>query len=305
LTGVVRLCAAAAATHAKAAQRLLELIPPAISRLETRQRRSLLDSCARCRSLDALADAMALVGAVLHGIRAGDLDFLLAQAARIGEAAPAVLPAFLRTMDRAIDEGGQPGVELWVERGIELATHDQNIDAAAAHFRLETRTSHKLLVERSSAVTFEEIDGMLRRYLTMMSRRSFQLMPSPGIWMRPPLVAHEDVAIRLPERVDLFDAPEDNQALYKIVATHIAGRFEYGTYDFDLKALLERGWHPPLVPADDGEYPRDIIAFLGCFPNPLLASALFVLLDGVRIDACLARDFPGLRRELERMGRLY
>ncbi|HXC50620.1 MAG TPA: VWA domain-containing protein [Candidatus Limnocylindrales bacterium] len=305
LTGVVRLCAAAAATHAKAAQRLLELIPPAISRLETRQRRSLLDSCARCRSLDALADAMALVGAVLHGIRAGDLDFLLAQAARIGEAAPAVLPAFLRTMDRAIDEGGQPGVELWVERGIELATHDQNIDAAAAHFRLETRTSHKLLVERSSAVTFEEIDGMLRRYLTMMSRRSFQLMPSPGIWMRPPLVAPEDVAIRLPERVDLFDAPEDNQALYKIVATHIAGRFEYGTYDFDLKALLERGWQPPLVPADDGEYPRDIIAFLGCFPNPLLASALFVLLDGVRIDACLARDFPGLRRELERMGRLY
>jgi nitroreductase len=73
-----------------------------------------------------------------------------------------------------------------------------------------------------------EIDGMLRRYLTMMSRRSFQLMPSPGIWMRPPLVAPEDVAIRLPERVDLFDAPEDNQALYKVVATHIAGRFEYG-----------------------------------------------------------------------------
>src|SRR5205085_11466441 len=27
--------------------------------------------------------------------------------------------------------------------------------------------------------------------------------------------------------------------------------------------------------------------------------------EGVRMDACLARDFPGLRRELERVGRLY
>jgi nitric oxide reductase NorD protein len=163
-------------------------------------------------------------------------------------------------------------------------------------------------VHRSAAVAFEEVDGMLRRYLTMMSRRSFQLMPSPGVWMRPPLVAPEDVAIRLPERVDLFDSSEDNQALYKVVATHIAGRFEYGTYDLDLETLAARGWTPPCLPEQEEGLdagPRDVLAFLACFPNPLLASSLFVLLEGVRVDACLARDFPGLRAELERMGRLY
>ena len=305
-SAVIHLCAVAARRNAKAAQRLLELTPAAVAHLDPRDAATLLEACAGCPAVDALADSMVLLGGVMHGVPAGALPFLLGEAGRIAATAPAVLPAFLRTMDRALEAGGQGGVELWVTRGLELADEapgDAN-HAAIAHFRLETRTAHKLLVQRSAAVAFEEVDGMLRRYLTMMSRRSFQLMPSPGIWMRPPLVAPEDVAIRLPERVDLFDSSDDNQALYKVVATHIAGRFEYGTYDFDLDTLEARGWTPPGSPAEENGA-RDIIAFLGSFANPLLASALFVLLDGVRIDACLERDFPGLRKELARMGRLY
>ena len=306
MTAVVQLCAVAAQRNARAAQRLLELAPPAIAHLEAHGAAALLHACARCSDFDALADSTALLGGVLHGVHRDALPFLLGQIERVAAAAPAALPAFLRTMDRAIEEGGTGGVELWVSRGLELAggASSNANDVAIAHFRLETRTSHKLLVERSAAVAFEEVDGMLRRYLTMMSRRSFLLMPSPGVWMRPPLLAPEDVAIRLPERVDLFDSSDDNQALYKVVATHIAGRFEYGTYDFDLDTLIARGWLPPVVPEDDGAA-RDIIAFLACFANPLLASALFVLLDGARIDACLERDFRGLRKELGRMGRLY
>lgn len=313
IASAIRLAATAARhSNPKAAQRLLELAPAAVIHLSPEHATALLACCELCPAFDPLADSMALLGGVLHGVPAESLPFLLQQMQRVADSAPSVLPAFLRTMDRAIEEGGPAGVEVWVTRGLELAdagaVNGGAADAAAAHFRLETRTSHKLLVHRSAAVAFEEVDGMLRRYLTMMSRRSFQLMPSPGVWMRPPLVAPEDVAIRLPERVDLFESSEDNQALYKVVATHIAGRFEYGTYDFDLGELAARGWTPPSLPEQEEELengPRDILAFLACFPNPLLASSLFVLLEGVRVDARLARDFPGLRRELQRMGRLY
>lgn len=322
-SAAVRLCAAVAARDAKAAQRLLEVAPAAVAAIDPADAVRILEAGARCPAGAALADSIALLGGVLHGVPRASLPALLGHAERIAAEAPAVLPAFLRTMDRALEDGGTAGVELWVERGLELARAGdgdreagdaaaggpdagaaRRSHAAEAHFRLETRTAHKLLVERSAAVAFDEVDGMLRRYLTMMSRRSFQLMPSPGVWMRPPLVAPEDVAIRLPERVDLFDSSDDNQALYKVVATHIAGRFEYGTYELDLDVLRSRGWSPPLAP-EDHEAARDVIGFLGCFPNPLLASALFVLLEGVRVDACLARDFPGLRPELVRMGRLY
>ncbi|MFN2376316.1 MAG: hypothetical protein ABR538_07245, partial [Candidatus Binatia bacterium] len=304
IDATLRLVAVATHSNAKAAQRLLELAPAAVAHLGPGEATSLLLSCSRCTTFDALADSMVVLGGVLHGVHGEALEFLLGEAGRIADAAPAVLPAFLRTMDRAIEEGGADGVRLWVTRGLEIAAGADSDHAAAAHFRLETRTAHKLLVQRSAAVAFEEVDGMLRRYLTMMSRRSFQLMPSPGIWMRPPLLAPEDVAIRLPERVDLFDSSDDNQALYKVIATHIAGRFEYGTYDFSMPELLARGWAPPSVLEEDAER-HDVIAFLGCFPNPLLASSLFVLLEGVRVDACLEREFPGLRGELGRLGRLY
>jgi nitric oxide reductase NorD protein len=302
----VALAAAAAPLSAKAAARLLDVVPASVASLPAPSAASLLAACRTCRAADALADSMALLGGVLHGVPNPALPFLLGEAERIAASVPAALPAFLRTMDRAYEEGGETGVALWVRRGIELAAAGAQQEAVVAHFRLETRTSHKLLVDRSAAVRFEEVDGMLRRYLTMMSRRSFQLVPAPGVWMRPPLVAPEDIAIRLPERVDLFETSDDNQSLYKVVATHIAGRFEYGTYDFDLETLRARGWNPPLEPPDDAATTSsDVIAFLGCFPNPLLASSLFVLLDGIRIDACVAREFPGLRGELVRMGRLY
>lgn len=301
-TPVLRLCVAASHGNVKAAQRLLELAPAAVAALGDADATTLLNACAACSAHDALADAMALLPGVLHGVRDEDLGFLLGEAARIAAAAPSMLPAFLRTMDRAIEGGGREGVELWVTRGLEIAAAQPA--AATAHFQLESRTSHKLLVQRSAAVAFEEVEGMLRRYLTMMSRRSFQLLSSPGLWMRPPLLAPEDVAVRLPERVDLFDNSEDNQAVYKVVTSHLAGRFEYGTYDLDLDELTARGWAPPSVP-EEGAPGRDVIAFLGCFPNPLLSSALFVLLDGVRIDACLERDFPGLRRDLSRLGAMY
>ncbi|HEY2772817.1 MAG TPA: VWA domain-containing protein [Candidatus Binatia bacterium] len=304
IDALLALVATASAVNAKAAERILGATPAAVQHLQSEDAAALLRACASCPTFDALADSLALVGGVLHGVSHDALPLLLEHARRIAADAPAALPAFLRTMDRAIEDGGREGVELWVSRGIELA-RSAGPEAAIAHFRLETRTSHKLLVQRSTAVAFEEVDGMLRRYLTMMSRRSFQLVPGPGIWMRPPLAAPEDVAIRLPERVDLFESTDDNQALYKVVATHIAGRFEYGTYSLDLGELGARGWIPPLAPPADAGEASDVIAFLGCFPNPLLASSLFVLLDGVRVDACLERDFPGLRTELARLGRLY
>lgn len=303
-SAVLALAAAAARSSTKAAQRLLDSAPEAVGQLAEADAATLLRACARCPSFDALADSMGLVGGVLHGVKPAALPFLLEQVTLLADEAPVALPAFLRTMDRALDEGGEAGVALWTRRGIDAARGGAAPEAVVAHFRLETRTSHKLLVDRSAAVGFAEVDGMLRRYLTMMSRRSFQLTSSPGLWMRPPLVAPEDVAVRLPERVDLFDSSDDNQAVYKAIATHIAARFEYGTYDLDLGELVARGWAPPAVPEDDAS-PRDVIAFVGCFPNPLLASALFVLLEGIRVDACLERDFRGLRAELARVGRLY
>ncbi|MBI5503191.1 MAG: hypothetical protein HY899_00205 [Deltaproteobacteria bacterium] len=305
-SSAMMLCAGAAYTSAAHARRMLEVVPALAACVGEDLAVELLALAAAAVGDEGLPDAIALLPGILHGVPAIELPILLSHARSVGEHAPAMLCAYLRTMDRAIEQGGRDGVALWVERGLELAGNHR--EAALAHFHLESRTSHKLLVERSAAVSFEEVEGMLRRYLTMMSRRSFQLSAAPGLWMRPPLAGADDPALRLPERIDLFATFEDNQALYKIIASHIAGRYEYGTYAFDLDELERRGWTPPCDEdgsADQDPGARDVAGFLARFPNPLLASALFVMLDGVRIDAALGRDFPGLRGELARLGRDY
>ena len=305
-TAALLLCAEASRTSALHAKRLLEVVPSLAVAAGEALALELIAVTRAAAGADGLPDAIALLPGILHGIAPGELAGLIDHARDVALHAPAMLCAYLRTMDRAIEQGGAGGVALWVERGIELARDHH--EAALAHFHLESRTSHKLLVERSTAVSFEEVEGMLRRYLTMMSRRSFQLSAAPGVWMRPPLAAADDLMLRLPERIDLFATSEDNQALYKILASHIAGRYEYGTYSFDLDELARRGWMPP-SPDDEQAAAtpeaRDIIGFISRFPNPLLASALLVMLEGVRIDAALSREFPGLRGDLARLGRAY
>ncbi len=297
---LLAVCAAVAANDVAGARALFEVLPAGLLPLAAEERAVLLDAAARADDPRDFAAAATLLAPVLRGLEPQARAALFTHLGEIAEGFPAGIVAALRTMARALEEGGLAGAALWVERGIEVGNAGEA--AGRAHFRLETRTAHKLLLEKSAAVAFEEVDALLRRYLTMMSRRSFQLYPGPGVWYRPPLATREESGLRLPERVDLFATSEDNQLFYKLAAAHIAGRWEYGTYTFEMAEFTARGWKLP----ETAESERtDLVGLIESFPNPLLASALFVLLDGARIDAALARDFAGLRPELARLGKAY
>lgn len=297
---LLNTCAGRAADDVPGARLLLETLPSVLLALDLPERRSLLLAAAGASSAKDFALASALLPAILHSLDESQRAQMFSHLGRIAQGFSSCAVPFLRTVDRAFEEGGDEGVELWVARGLELAANSEA--AACAHYRLETRTAHKLLTERSAGVGFEEVDALLRRYLVMMSRRTFQLYTGPGIWYRPPLIGREDIGLRLPERVDLFSTSEDNQLFYKLSAAHIAGRWEYGTYDFDLDELVAKGWAPP---ENEDVERKDLVGLIESFPNPLLASALFVLLDGARIDAALARDFRGLSSDLSRLGKAY
>ncbi len=302
-TRALELCAKIAAIDPHAAVHLLEKLPLAMAALPSRACERLIDALAECGTAADTSDAVGMIPAMVRGIPDDDLDRLYSHLAELSGGFPAGISAYLRHIDRAFEESGGESIDLWVARGIEIA--ERNPAAGLAHFRLQSRTSHKILTQHSTAVAFEEVEALLLRYLLMMSRRSFQFLASSGIWYRPMLTPPEDTTLRLPERIDICRTAEENQSLYKLTVAHIAGRWEYGTYDFLCEELMERGSSLPDSEAAQRREREDIIGFLDSFPNPLLASALFVLLDGVRIDACLERDFAVLRDELDRMGRFY
>jgi hypothetical protein len=262
---------------------------------------ALLDALDHAPPSHDLTTAIALVPAVTHDLPTAEVTFLMEVAARASATMPAVLPAFLRTMGRALEQGGHKGVEAWVRVGLEIGA--ENPSAACAHFRLETRTAHKVLTQHTASVTYDEMEGLVQRYLRMMARRPVRTASGPGIWLRPPLATTEEPIVRLPERVDLFPTAEENHAFYVLSATHAAGRWEYGTFEFRRSSYEARG--SPSDGLAPGSPADGIVEFLEAFPNPLLAVGLFTMLDGIRIESRLRCDFPGLRPPLDRLSPVY
>lgn len=280
-------------------ERLLAAVSRALPILGLDASRSLLTALEAARDEPGLSDAVILLPAVSHELGAQVTDELCGLVEQVAQSFPAGVAPMLRTMDRAYEEGDRDGTALWAEHGARIGT--ENRQAGLAHFRLESRTSHKVLVQHSVAVRFEEIEPMLQRFLLMVARRPLQLVSGIGTWYRPPISADDVRLVRLSERMESGTTAEDNQLFYKLSAAHAAGRWEFGTYDFKMTALLRER-----LRAIDCEVEGDgLVAFLDAFPNPLLASTVFQLFDGARIDACLEREFRGLTGELNRLGRLY
>ncbi len=90
----------------------------------------------------------------------------------------------------------------------------------------------------------------------------------------------DGAAFYLPERIARFSDREGNFMVYRMAVLHQLGGVLFGTY--------RRG---PVRFAD----------FFAGFEEPGLARALFARLEGARIDAALARAFPGVRRDLPRL----
>jgi nitric oxide reductase NorD protein len=283
------------------AERVLYALAEAATSLSEPTFSALLDAIEAATPSQDLTAAIALVPAVAHELHVDDIAFLMEVAARTTAALPSALPPFLRTMGRALEQGGRKGVETWVRVGLEIG--ERNASAACAHFRLETRTAHKVLSQHTAAVTYDEIEGLVQRYLRMMARRPVRTASGSGIWLRPPLAASDEPLVRLPERVDLFPTVEENHAFYVLSATHAAGRWEYGTFEFRRARYEELG-----LPADGLDDPTGgdgIVEFLEAFPNPLLAVGLFTMLDGIRIDSRLLADFPGLHSAWDHLSPAY
>jgi nitric oxide reductase NorD protein len=298
---IIRVALRSISLSPQEAERALQAVADTGMALSASAFSALLDALEQSTPSQDLTTAIALVPAITHEMRGSDVAFLMEVAARVSATLPAVLPAFLRTMGRALEHGGHKGIETWVRVGLEIGK--DNPSAACAHFRLETRTAHKVLSQHTTGVTYDEIEGLVQRYLRMMARLPIRTASGSGVWLRPPLAKSDEPLVRLPERVDLFATAEENHEFYVLSATHAAGRWEYGTFAFR-RARYEALGLPTesLAPGSEND---GIIEFLEAFPNPLLAVGLFTMLDGIRIDSRLRADFPGLRRAWDRLSPAY
>lgn len=134
-----------------------------------------------------------------------------------------------------------------------------------------------------------QVKGMLTKFMRMLFPLEFRIdsMAHSGATLpfHYPLTAGE--MIYLPESVAGIGGAEMARDYFVVTAAHLAGRHEFGTFDFRLAEMpgfeerAEAG-----VEAIDG--------YVASFEDPALAGALMRLCESARVDAELGRRYRGL-----------
>jgi nitric oxide reductase NorD protein len=277
---------ALAGSHTGAAAAFYLQLPDALRRLRGDTRLRLLRVLQRAASAtpESVAALVPVAGALVHDIPAAHRLAALTLAAAVAEAFPAGAVPALRSLPAAYEQAAHGAVERWVERGLNVAA--ENTDAGRAYFALESRTSLQVLHAASTAATLSDVQGVLRKYVQMLSGQPVTVRAADAFELRPPLeefpLEHE---IALPLRIGRFATHEDNWRLYRFVAAHLAGRREFGTYAVQLPPHATHG----------------LLRFLRAPEQPPLLEDLFLVTEGFRVAAALGRGYPGLAHEQRRL----
>ncbi len=203
------------------------------------------------------------LSAMLEALPRRQQDFVL-RAARgaaktnteIGYLIATLAPAALERFDeKAFEAWAIAGLDVFDKRGLRAAVETlRDIDGFLA--RREGRLH----------ASFGEVEQRLARFVLGLSGRSLALKTGEYPWT-------DTETIFLPERLAHFAAAEDNRRFYKGLAVQLWAQTRYGTFNVDLEAALAP-WPEPIARGQ--------------------ALAWLAHLEAVRLEACVARDLPGL-----------
>jgi nitric oxide reductase NorD protein len=254
--------------------------PRALAGVVAGERSPLLASC---RPAGAVADPTAqeslvpMLGALVLAVPPADRPAALAYLATIAVEFPAAVPGFLRVIGRLHEDARPEQIAEWVAYGLGLAA--PHPAAALAFFGLESRTSRRVLRASPTSVALEDVQGVARRFIHMLSGRTIVLRGEGGLRLGLPLEPDQQDGGVLPAQIDGRATAEDHQRIYRGLAALLAARRTYGTYD------------DPTVVAAVQDDERGTLG------------PCFRLADGYRVAVRLAARYPGLATELEWLGR--
>jgi nitric oxide reductase NorD protein len=294
-----RLLSTAAYRSPQVAAALARSLPFSFQTLPPVQR-GLLFRCLQAAATfdpEPLPALVPFLGPTLHSLPPESRLPLLERIALLAQTFPASVARLFRALTRAYDEVGEEGVKAWIATGEEIAR--RNPQAGEAFFALESRTSLLTLRHASPAVLLSDVQGLLLKYLHMLSGVAVSLTESDSLAFPPPLATGVDAAFPLPGSVEVFATYEENFRLYRVLAAHQAGRVEFGTYSPSLPLLwsyLPAFVHDLLGP--EAEPVNDLESYFRLFVRPELIEALFLFLESKRIAARLAASYRGLQEDL-------
>ena len=175
---------------------------------------------------------------------------------------------FITRAIASLDSMDRKTIEAWA-----LHAMDQ-YDQSGLHAAMKVvRDVEHFIAEshaRSAGAVFEEEAGVLAHFAHGLAGRPLKLAEAPQAWT-------DTETIYLPPVVAKLPTPRDNFSIYKAMVAYHWAQNRFGTFRADLHARLAGD------PAAAG--------FL----------SLFHALDTERLLACIARELPGLARDMTRL----
>jgi len=127
--------------------------------------------------------------------------------------------------------------------------------------------------------------------------RSSAEYDGPGSPVDPRLPLHDRSNLYLPESLDLPGGGEGHRR-FRLLALVQLAYVEFGTYAFDIAEARRRSPALAARPEVDAARRSDFEAFYLHFPDRDAARLLFALLEPVRLEEALLRDYPGAAGDL-------
>ncbi len=287
---LLRIVIALAPIDPEAAYDVYRNLPKSVTGLAAATRATLLQLLAGGGNKlgTAVRDFVPIAGPLLRQVPSDALALGLAQVERNAKLCPESVIGALRSLPRVCEEAEPERVVEWFDRGLEVAKATPA--AAIPYFALESRTSLNVLRSGSTAATLEQNQGLLRKYIHMMSGIPAGIRPMDRLSLRPDIeeFPHER-EVTLPSRIDLLPSHEENLRLYRLLAAQLAGRRDHGTYEPDEN-----------LPEDPSDPPgRALFRYLSDDRRPPLTEDLFTLAEANRIHSSMRRVYRGIAAEAD------
>lgn len=175
---------------------------------------------------------------------------------------------FLNHAHRALNELALPDVEAWIIQGLDV--YDQSgLYAAVDVFKNVGKFLERARIARVGA-TLEEHSAVLERVVLGLSGRRLRLEAAETIYT-------DTETLFLPATACRFGSREDNFRFLKAAATYLWAQTRFGTWQ------------------------QGVIEALARFENTDRALRIFHTLETLRLDALIARELPGVHRDMQHL----
>ncbi|OQW91251.1 MAG: nitric oxide reductase activation protein [Beggiatoa sp. IS2] len=160
----------------------------------------------------------------------------------------------------------QEGIETWIVHALDVYDKKGLYPAVAVINEVETYSQS----QKTTGLALSEISRILETFITALSGRRLKLESAEMVYT-------DTETLFLPSFINRFKTKEDNFRLYKAIAVHLWAQTRFGTWRNKLTEVLQQ------------------------FPEPEHACHLFHTLERLRLDACIARELPGVYRNMQQL----